>query len=177
MPTGSSISVPAPVTTAAGSSSRAPPPTSSPPAPPSPASISRPTSAPDRRPSREHLGPGQLPLDEGSEGGQRQGPLRQDRVVEPPDVEGGAEARGRLVVESLDLELTELVGEGLPGPGDVAVDLVDDVVGGEGGVLEHDPDRFAARPAEGVHPGVDAQPARAPAVERRDPDPVEIARI
>ena len=47
-PTGSSISAPAPATTAAGSSSRAHPPTSSPPAPPSPASTSRPTSAPDR---------------------------------------------------------------------------------------------------------------------------------
>ena len=47
-PTGSSTSAPAPATTAAGSSSRAPPPTSSPPAPPSPASTSRPTSAPDR---------------------------------------------------------------------------------------------------------------------------------
>src|SRR3954454_16337824 len=49
-PTGSSTSAPAPATTAAGSSSRAPPPTSSPPAPPSPASTSRPTSAPDPRP-------------------------------------------------------------------------------------------------------------------------------
>ncbi len=39
---------PGPATTAAGSSSRAPPPTSSSPAPPSPASTSRPTSAPDR---------------------------------------------------------------------------------------------------------------------------------
>ena len=46
-PTGSSTSAPAPATTAAGSSSRAHPPTSSPPAPPSPASTSRPTSAPD----------------------------------------------------------------------------------------------------------------------------------
>ena len=49
-PTGSSTSAPAPATTAAGSSSRAHPPTSSPPAPPSPASTSRPTSAPDRGP-------------------------------------------------------------------------------------------------------------------------------
>src|SRR5207302_502553 len=40
----------APATKAAGSSSRAHPPTSSPPAPPSPASTSRPTSAPDRGP-------------------------------------------------------------------------------------------------------------------------------
>ena len=47
-PTGSSTSAPAPATTAAGSSSRARPPTSSPPAPPSPASTSRPTSAPRR---------------------------------------------------------------------------------------------------------------------------------
>ena len=47
-PTGSSTSAPAPAMTAAGSSSRAHPPTSSPPAPPSPASTSRPTSAPDR---------------------------------------------------------------------------------------------------------------------------------
>ena len=39
---------PGAATTAAGSSSRAHPPTSSPPAPPSPASTSRPTSAPDR---------------------------------------------------------------------------------------------------------------------------------
>ena len=50
MPTGSSTSAPVPATTAAGSSSRANPPTSSPPAPPSPASTSRPTSAPDRGP-------------------------------------------------------------------------------------------------------------------------------
>ena len=49
-PTGSSTSGPAPATTAAGSSSRALPPSSSPPAPLSPASTSRPTSAPDRCP-------------------------------------------------------------------------------------------------------------------------------
>lgn len=49
-PTGSSTSAPAPATTAADSSSRAPPPTSSQPAPPSPASTSRPTSAPDAGP-------------------------------------------------------------------------------------------------------------------------------
>src|SRR5919201_1418982 len=48
MPTGSSISARAPATTAVGSSSRALLPTSSPPAPPSPASTSRPTSAPER---------------------------------------------------------------------------------------------------------------------------------
>ena len=58
-PTGSSTSAPAPATTAAGSSSRARPPTSSPPAPPSPASTSRPTSAPERGPgtSREPASP------------------------------------------------------------------------------------------------------------------------
>src|SRR6266478_9995900 len=50
MPTGSSTSAPVPATTAAGSSSRAPRPISSPPAPPSPASTSRPTSAPDQDP-------------------------------------------------------------------------------------------------------------------------------
>src|SRR5215813_2208756 len=50
MPTGSSTSAPAPATTAAGSSSRAHLPTLSPPVPPSPASTSRPMSAPDRDP-------------------------------------------------------------------------------------------------------------------------------
>ncbi len=63
--TGSSTSAPAPATTAAGSSSRAHPPTSSPPAPPSPASTSLPTSAPDRAPAdphvRSHQNPPALP--------------------------------------------------------------------------------------------------------------------
>ena len=34
-----------------------------------------------------------------------------------------------------------------------------------------------ARPAERVHPRVDDEPAGAPAVERGDPDPVEVARV
>ena len=55
-PTGSSTSAPAPATTAAGSSSRARPPTSSPPARRSPASTSRPTSAPDRACGGRHRG-------------------------------------------------------------------------------------------------------------------------
>ena len=89
--------------------------------------------------------------------------------MERPDVEAAAEPGPGLVAQPSDLELADLVGEGLARPGDVAVDLVDDVVLGQGGVVEHEVDRPLARPAEGVHAGVDDEPAGAPRVERRIP--------
>ena len=49
-----------------------------------------------------------------------------------------AEPRPGLVAEPEDLELAELVGERLARPDDVAIDLVLDVVGAEGRVLEHE---------------------------------------
>ena len=60
----------------------------------------------------------------------------------------------------LDLERPDLVGEGLAGPDDVAVDLDDQVVLGRRRVLDEEVDGLLPGPAEGVHAGVEDEPAR-----------------
>ena len=96
--------------------------------------------------------------------------LAKDDVVERPDVERGSERVLGLRPEREDLALAELVGQRLARHREVAVDLVDDVVLGERGVIDHEVDRLVAAPAERVDPGVDDEPARPPRVERQDPN-------
>ena len=64
---------------------------------------------------------------------QRDRALAEDDVVELAEVERAELFLGP-PAQLLDLQLADLVGQGLAGPGDVAVDLVDDVVLGLGGV-------------------------------------------
>ncbi len=97
--------------------------------------------------------------------------------MEFADVEPGTQRRARVGPQPEHLELADLVGEGLAGPHDVAVDLVGDVVGCQRGVLGHEVDRLPARPAERVHARVHDQATGAPGVEGEDADPVEIAAV
>src|SRR5581483_7251367 len=62
----------------------------------------------------------------------------------------------------LDLELADLVRERLSWPGDVAIDLIDDVVLGLRRVGLEELDRTIARPALRVHASVDHEPHCAP---------------
>ena len=78
--------------------------------------------------------------------------------MEGPDVEATAEARLGIGPQASDLELADLVGQRLARPDQVSVHLVGDVVDRERAVLGHELDRLRARPAQGVHPGVDHQP-------------------
>ena len=56
-----------------------------------------------------------------------------------------------------NLELAHLVGQGLARPGDVAVDLVFDLVARERGIFFHVGDRLVAGPVLVVNSGVDDQ--------------------
>ena len=49
--------------------------------------------------------------------------MAEDRVVEGSQVEGRAQGRGYFAPQPLDFALARLVGQGLGGPGDVAVGL------------------------------------------------------
>ena len=80
--------------------------------------------------------------------------------MECPQIEARAQARCRLLPEPLDLALTDLVGQGLGRPADVAVGL-DHGVGLRQARVQQLRNRAFARPAEGVDPGVDYQ-ARGP---------------
>src|SRR5688572_3051407 len=72
---------------------------------------------------------------------QRQRARAEHHVVEGADVEALAELGGRARAQLLDLQLADLVGQRLARPGDVAVDLVDDVVLGLGRVGLEELDR------------------------------------
>src|SRR6202158_527063 len=93
---------------------------------------------------------------------QRHGALLQDGVVEGADVEFGGEAALGFGAQLADFELAELVGEGLAGPDNVAIDFDGDVLIGLAGVVLEKLDGLLARPVHRVHPGVDHQPHRAP---------------
>src|SRR5947207_3172766 len=77
-------------------------------------------------------------LDLRAQHGQAHGSGAEERVVEAAQIEAGAEARLRVGAKAADFELAELVGQRLRGPGDVAIDLVDDVLARERGVLLHE---------------------------------------
>src|SRR5262249_4359897 len=78
--------------------------------------------------------------------------------------------------QSNDLQLADLVGEGLPGPADVAIDLVRDVDLGQRGVLAHVGLGLLARPAHRMDPGIDDEPRAAPRVVRQLAEPIEVRR-
>src|SRR4029450_2293099 len=71
----------------------------------------------------------------------------QHHVVEGAQVEPAAQPGRGQPPEPDQLEAADHVGQGLAGPGDVAVDLVLDVGPGEGGVGQQVADRLVAAPA------------------------------
>ena len=73
-----------------------------------------------------------------------------------------AELGRRLAAQLLDLQLADLVRQRLARPGDVAVDLVDDVELGLRRVRLEVVDRLLPRPVLVVHAGVDDEPHGAP---------------
>src|SRR5919112_3742904 len=103
--------------------------------------------------------------------------VRQDGAVEGAYVEGVPEPALSEPPEPDDLASADHVGEGLSRPGDVTVDLVDDVVPGGRGVLPHEVHGAVARPAEGVQARVDDQPAGAQGVEREHAQPVQLRAV
>ena len=70
-----------------------------------------------------------------------------------------------------DLQLTELVGERLPRPRDVAIDFGTDLVVGERGIGLEVGDRLLARPSELVNAGVDHEATGTPHLVR---EPAEV---
>ena len=76
-----------------------------------------------------------------------------------------------LAAQRLDLALADLVGQRLAGPADVAVGL-DHRVGLRQPGRAEEVDRALARPAQGVEPGVDDEPGRAPGLRVEHPEPL-----
>src|SRR6185436_20524233 len=76
---------------------------------------------------------------------QRQRALGEHGVVEAAQRERGAVARLDLAAHPQQLELADLVGEGLAGPRQVALDLADDERAAEQRVLLHEGDGLGAR--------------------------------
>src|SRR5215218_8704235 len=99
--------------------------------------------------------PYQVFLDHLGQDRQRHPAGAQHQVVEGAQVKAAAQAPGGPLPQPRQLHAADHVGQGLAGPGDVAVDLVLDVGAGEGGVGQQVVDRLVAAPAEGVQAGVD----------------------
>ena len=93
---------------------------------------------------------------------QRNRARSQHDVMKRALVEFGPQLFRRALAQLFDLELADLVGRGLAGPGDVAVDLVHDVEIGFRGVVLEELDRLLARPSLFVHAGVDDEADGAP---------------
>ena len=94
----------------------------------------------------------------------RQCPAVEHLVVEGADVELVAERFLRAGAELEDLELADLVGQSLAGPGDVAVDLGLDAGLVDVRVVVEVVDHLLAGPALGVDAGVDDEADGAPDV-------------
>src|SRR5207245_3498780 len=90
------------------------------------------------------------------------GAILQERVVELAQIERLTERALGAGAEILDLELADLIGQGLAGPGDITVDLVGDVDFGLGVILHEKVDRSLPVPAHRVYSRVDHQAHRAP---------------
>src|SRR5262245_38851837 len=86
-------------------------------------------------------------------------------IVESANIKARTQLFFRLRAELENLHLADLVRQRLPGPRDVAVNLGDDVLLGQPGVVLHEIDGLLPRPAKVVHPGIDDEPAGAPSVE------------
>src|SRR6266404_708169 len=112
-------------------------------------------------PSMRRLGVDPM-LDMRLQEAQRDRALLQNGIVEGADVELAREAALGFGAQLSDLELAQLVGQRLPRPHDVAVDLDRDVLIGLTGVVLEKLDGLLARPVHRVHSGVDHQPHRAP---------------
>ncbi len=87
--------------------------------------------------------------------------------MKPAEVELRTEPLLRAASQREQALLAHLVGERLPGPGDVAVHLELDLGVGERAVVAQTSDRLVPRPAHRVHASVDHQPAGAPHLERQ----------
>ncbi len=85
---------------------------------------------------------------------QRQGAVAQHAVVEGADVEGLDQLLLGVGAELLDLELTDLVGQRLTRPDDVAIDLDDDVVLLLAGVRDEVVDGLLSASLQVVHRGL-----------------------
>src|SRR6267143_6555658 len=94
---------------------------------------------------RSAHGPDEL-LDKPAQGLQRHGAAPEYDVMEGAEVEPRAEALLRVGPQPPDLKLTDLVGESLAQPCDVAVHLIHDVVLRERRVREHEVDRLFPGP-------------------------------
>src|ERR1700689_1223983 len=89
---------------------------------------------------------------------ERQRTLSQHRIVEFADVEFRAQLAFRALAQLENLHLAELVGQRLPGPRDIAVNLAGDVGIVHGRVRVEVVDHLLARPVLAVHAGIDHQP-------------------
>src|SRR5436190_16524237 len=92
---------------------------------------------------------------------ERQRAVLQHFVVELAQVEPRAERALRTLAQLEDLQHADLVGERLRRHHEVTLDLDDDFRFRHAGVLHHVPDGLLARPALGMHPGIDDEAHRA----------------
>ena len=93
---------------------------------------------------------------------ERQRSAAEQRVVEGANIEFRAQRRFGFLPQLQNFQLTDLVGERLTRPGDVAIDLVDDVELGLRGIHPEKIDCLLTRPALVVHAGVDDEAHRPP---------------
>ena len=92
----------------------------------------------------------------------RQRAVTEQYVVKFAQIEIIAQRFLGAVAQLPDLQLPELVGQGLAGPGDIAVHFGPDVAARQRGVAGEVFHRLCAAPALGMDAGIDHQPARAP---------------
>src|SRR5437764_6513149 len=78
--------------------------------------------------------------------------------MEGAEIEGRTGSLPGLLPDFSDLQLADLVRQGLTWPGDVAVDLILDLVAWKRSVLLHVIDGLGAGPALLMYPSVDHQP-------------------
>src|SRR5262249_1925135 len=95
--------------------------------------------------------------DAGIEQVERQRALPHHLVMEIANRESVAQLFAGEGAQLLELQLAQLVGQRLPGPDDVAVDLDLDVVLGLRRIVHEELDGLLPGPALGVHAGVDHQ--------------------
>src|SRR6185503_3779276 len=87
--------------------------------------------------------------------GERHRALTEHTVMKPAEVELRTEPLLGAASQREQALLADLVGERLPGPGDVSIHLELDLGVGERAVVAQTSDRLVPRPAHRVHAGVD----------------------